>query len=129
MKNRSVRQSFSMAANSFVKNACRRCHAMTKIYLRAGHGGIYTGTTGNGLIEKTETLKHILTLADQLSFFNVEIKLARSTDATVELASSIREANVWGADLYYSSHINGFSDSGAYGYESYVYTAPTAASL
>ena len=102
---------------------------MTKLYLRAGHGGRYIGTAGNGLIEKHETLRQILALAAQLSIYEVDLKLARTTDVTVELAKSIGEANNWGADLYYSSHINGFNDSSAYGYDSHIYPTPDAESI
>lgn len=102
---------------------------MTKLYLRAGHGGRYIGTSGHGLIEKHETLRHIMALAEQLSWYDVELKLARTTDTTVELAASIREANNWEADLYYSSHINGFNNSSAYGYDSHIYPTPDAESV
>ena len=102
---------------------------MVKLYLRAGHGGRYVGTAGNGLIEKQETLRHVLALAEQLSHYDVELKLARTTDVTVELADSIREANNWGANLYYSSHFNGFNDSSAYGNDSHIYTSPDAESI
>ncbi|NLN06440.1 MAG: LysM peptidoglycan-binding domain-containing protein [Firmicutes bacterium] len=102
---------------------------MPKIYLRAGHGGTSPGTAGNGLVEKQETLKHVLALAAMLSEYEVELKLARTGDTTVSLSAGISEANRWGADLYYSSHINGFSDSRAYGYESFIYTSPSAGSI
>mgnify|MGYP001121573302 CR=1 FL=1 len=103
---------------------------MTKLYLRAGHGGRYSGTAGNGLVEKQETLRHVLALAEKLSDYEgLELKLARTTDVTVELAASIAEANNWGADLYYSAHINGFHDSRAYGYDSHIYPTPLAESI
>ncbi|NLZ39357.1 MAG: LysM peptidoglycan-binding domain-containing protein [Firmicutes bacterium] len=103
---------------------------MAKIYLRAGHGGRYSGAVGNGLVEKQETLRHILMLAEELSKYEgLELKLARTADVTVELNDSIAEANRWGADLYYSSHINGFQDSSAYGYESHIYPTPLAESI
>ncbi|HHX74911.1 MAG TPA: LysM peptidoglycan-binding domain-containing protein [Firmicutes bacterium] len=102
---------------------------MPKIYLRAGHGGTSPGTAGNGLVEKQETLKHVLALAGMLAEYEVELKLARTGDTTVSLSASIEEANRWGADLYYSSHVNGFTDSRALGYESYIYTAPSAGSI
>jgi N-acetylmuramoyl-L-alanine amidase len=102
---------------------------MVKLYLRAGHGGTSIGTSGHGLVEKYETLRHILAIANLLSAYDVELKLARTTDATVRIADSIAEANAWGADLYYSGHHNGFGDSAAYGYDSHIYTSPLAESI
>jgi N-acetylmuramoyl-L-alanine amidase len=88
---------------------------MVKLYLRAGHGGRFPGTSGFGLVEKNETLRHILAVAEQLLAYDVDMKLARTEDVTVPIADSIAEANNWGADLYYSAHHNGFNDNRAYG--------------
>lgn len=102
---------------------------MIKLYLRAGHGGVHIGTSGHGLIEKHETLRHILAIAKLLAKYDVELKLARTTDVTVQLSESIGEANRWGAKLYYSGHHNGFHDSSAYGYDSHIYTSPSTESI
>jgi N-acetylmuramoyl-L-alanine amidase len=102
---------------------------MVKLYLRAGHGGRFIGTSGFGLVEKVETLRHILALAQRLSAYEVDMKLARTEDVTLPIADSIAEANAWGADLYYSAHHNGFTDSRAYGYDSHIYTSPQPESV
>lgn len=102
---------------------------MIKLYLRAGHGGAHIGTSGHGLIEKHEALRHILAIAKLLAEYDVELKLARTTDVTVQLSASIGEANQWGANLYYSGHHNGFFDSKAHGYESYIFTSPSVESM
>ncbi|MDW7650186.1 MAG: N-acetylmuramoyl-L-alanine amidase [Bacillota bacterium] len=102
---------------------------MTKLYLRAGHGGDHIGTSGYGLVEKEENLRHILSIAEKLAVYDVELKLARTEDVTVNLSQSIGEANIWRADLYYSGHHNGFHDSRAYGYDSHIYTYPSEESI
>ena len=102
---------------------------MTKLYLRAGHGGQYSGARGNGLVEKNLTLEHVLALAKGLADYDVELKLARDRDTTVLIRDSVAEANRWGADLYYSAHNNGFTDSTVNGYESFIYTSPLQGSI
>ncbi len=100
-----------------------------KFYLRGGHGGVHSGAVGNGLVEKNQTLEHILAVAKGLLEYDVEIKLARDSDTTVLLRDGVAEANKWGADLYYSAHNNGHGDRSANGYESFVYTSPSRGSL
>ncbi len=102
---------------------------MTKLYLRAGHGGQYSGSSGNGLVEKNLTLEHILALAEGLAEYDVELKLARYIDTTVLIRDSVEEANKWGADLYYSAHNNGHTNNTANGYESFIYTFPSQGSI
>lgn len=102
---------------------------MIKLYLRAGHGGIYSGAVGNGLVEKNLTLEHILAVTEGLLDYNVELRLARRSDTTVLIRDSVADANLWGADLYYSAHNNGFSDSSVNGYESFIYTSPLQGSI
>lgn len=102
---------------------------MTKLYLRAGHGGQYSGASGNGLIEKNLTLEHVLAVAKGLAEYDVEIRLARDSDTTFLIRDSVAEANRWGADMYYSAHNNGYSDNTANGYESFIYTSPLQGSI
>nr|WP_241423332.1 N-acetylmuramoyl-L-alanine amidase [Candidatus Contubernalis alkalaceticus] len=61
--------------------------------------------------------------------YELEINLARDSDRTVLIRDSVAEANRWGADLYYSAHNNGFTDSSANGYESFIFTSPSQESI
>ena len=94
---------------------------MTKIYLRAGHGGRFPGTSGHGLVEKDLTLEDTLALFEILSGYEVDLKLARDKDVTMRIAESVAEANEWGADLYYSKHHNGFRLASARGFDTHIH--------
>lgn len=85
-----------------------------KVYIDAGHGGKDAGAVGNGLKEKDLTLKISLRLADYLknNYENVEVKLSRTGDTYPSLSQRAHEANVWGADLFVSEHINAGGGTG-----------------
>lgn len=96
----------------------RVAHAQApKVYLDPGHGGSDPGATGNGLQEKDVTLDIALRIRDILQAnWNVDIRMSRTTDATVSLSARTNEANSWGADLFVSVHINA---GGGTGYEDF----------
>ena len=96
-----------------------------KIFIDPGHGGKDPGATGNGLQEKDVVLDLALRLAKELENYNCQVKLARDKDVYVANGDRTKEANAWGAVLYFSIHINGHTNTSANGYEDFIYpTAP-----
>ncbi len=96
-----------------------------KIFIDPGHGGKDPGATGNGLQEKDVVLELALALAQVLEAYDCQVKLARDKDIYVDNGDRTKEANRWGADLYFSIHINGHTNTSANGYEDFIYpTAP-----
>src|SRR5690625_3525365 len=93
---------------------------MVKIFIDPGHGGNDSGTSGNGLKEKDLTLdisKRIKNYLDD-HYTGHQVKMSRTSDATVSLSARTNEANNWGADFFLSIHINA---GGGTGYEDYIY--------
>jgi N-acetylmuramoyl-L-alanine amidase./Sporulation related domain. len=93
---------------------------MVKIFLDPGHGGSDPGARGNGLAEKTITLKIAQIIRNILTeeYENVQVLMSRNGDETVSLASRTDAANRWGANLYLSIHVNA---GGGTGFESFVF--------
>ncbi|MEV0810585.1 N-acetylmuramoyl-L-alanine amidase [Micromonospora sp. NPDC050200] len=101
--------------------------AVPRIYLDPGHGGTDPGAVGNGLQEKDLTLNIALQLRSILQTnWSVDVRMSRTTDATVSLVDRTNDANAWGADLFVSVHIN---SGGGTGFESYRYLAAGAADV
>ncbi|MCP2327092.1 N-acetylmuramoyl-L-alanine amidase [Hamadaea flava] len=100
--------------------------ANKKVYLDPGHGGTDSGAVGNGLQEKALTLNIALQVRDILlaTYSGVDIRMSRTTDATVSLQQRSDDANAWGADIFVSIHIN---SGGGTGFESYRYLTTDAA--
>lgn len=94
---------------------------MVKITIDAGHGGHDPGAIGLGLREKDLTLTIALKTRDilQKEYPNVSVKMTRTTDVYLTLAQRARIANVWGADLLLSIHIN--ATPSGFGYEDFIY--------
>lgn len=93
---------------------------MVKIFIDPGHGGVDSGATGNGLLEKNVTLQIALLVRKYLTAYeHVTIKMSRTSDKTVTLSARTNEANNWGADYFLSIHINA---GGGTGFESYIYS-------
>ena len=84
-----------------------------KIFIDPGHGGTDPGASGHGLKEKNVVLDLALALAKQLEAYNCQIKLARDKDVTLSLSDRTKAANDWGADFYFSIHINGHTNADA----------------
>lgn len=97
-------------------------NAAFKIFLDPGHGGKDPGAQSNGLNEKDVALDIALKTKQVLDqeYMNVETKMSRSTDTSVELEDRSAMANNWGADYFLSFHLNSF-DGTASGFESFVY--------
>ncbi len=94
-----------------------------KIYISPGHGGIYPGTSGNGRVEKHVNLEMALLVREYLQDYACEVTLARETDATKVIAERTKEANRLEADLVVDLHFNGFGDTSARGFETFVHTS------
>lgn len=94
---------------------------MTKLLvLDAGHGGKDPGATFGSLKEKTLTLMIAKETRDILKGYDVKVILTRETDVFLELGSRATIANMQGADLFVSIHINA---GGGTGYEDYIDSA------
>lgn len=103
--------------------------AAPKVYIDPGHGGSDAGAVGNGLQEKAVTLNISLQTRDILKAAygaNVDIRMSRTTDATVSLAARTNDANAWGATIFVSIHINA---GGGTGFESYRYPTSDSATV
>jgi N-acetylmuramoyl-L-alanine amidase len=90
-----------------------------KLVIDPGHGGTDTGATGNGLLEKNLTLQIATRVRDILcTNYMVDIRMTRDTDVFISLSERARIANSFGADYFFSIHINA---GGGTGYEDYIY--------
>ncbi|KAA0944055.1 N-acetylmuramoyl-L-alanine amidase [Sporosarcina sp. ANT_H38] len=95
---------------------------MVKIVIDAGHGGHDPGAVGFGMREKDLTLTIALKVQDILirDYIGAIVKMTRTSDVYLPLAERAKIANVWGADLLLSIHIN--ATPSGYGYEDFIYT-------
>ncbi|MGG3889940.1 N-acetylmuramoyl-L-alanine amidase family protein [Metabacillus fastidiosus] len=101
---------------------------MKKIIIDAGHGGKDSGATGNGLLEKDITLTISKYLKEYLDshYTGFEAKLTRNSDVFIELSERANISNRYDADVFISNHVNA---GGGTGYESYIYSKPSAGSI
>ena len=90
---------------------------MAKVVIDAGHGGIDSGATGNGIIEKELTLKISNYIYDRLKNLGVDVVRTRSTDETLtptERVKRVLDAFGNSSDvLLVSNHINAGGGDGA----------------
>lgn len=77
-----------------------------RILLDPGHGGSDTGTTGGGLAEKDLTLDISLRVRQHLEEAGFEVHMTRSSDLALTLRERSEMANLLGAHLFVSVHIN-----------------------
>ncbi|MBA9024752.1 N-acetylmuramoyl-L-alanine amidase family protein [Peribacillus huizhouensis] len=99
-----------------------------KVKIDPGHGGKDGGAVGNGLLEKNLTLeisKEMKKYLDE-NYTGHETTLTRTTDVFIELSERANIANRAVADVFISNHVNA---GGGTGYESYIYTKPSAGSV
>ena len=91
--------------------------ALTGVVIDAGHGGIDTGATGNGIVEKNLTLEISKYMYDRFRELGIPVAMTRTTDE--ELTSATRPQRVLnlfgnGANvLVISNHINAGGAEGA----------------
>src|SRR5699024_4246870 len=96
-----------------------------KIFIDPGHGGYDPGASSNGLVEKNLNLIIAKEIERRLKqYVDIEIMLARNTDEHLELAERTKMANDWGADYFFSVHINA---GGGAGIESYIHNTNSTA--
>jgi len=87
-----------------------------------GHGGEDRGASdlGRGLEEKRIALELARRVRTILQKYNVDVRLTRSGDQTVELGQRCLSANRLGADLFVSIHLNAAANSGSSGIETHI---------
>lgn len=110
-----------------------------KIYIDQGHNprGFNTGAEGNGYREQDITYevgKRVAALFAPNG--NYQTRLSRptadtvlGTDNTTSLATRVREANSWGANLFLSIHTNASESPAATGAEALVYASTSTVSV
>ena len=84
--------------------------ALRGVVIDAGHGGVDTGATGNGIIEKNLTLDISRYMYDRFNELGIPVKMTRTTD--IDLGPNVRPQRVLdqfgnGKDVVVvSNHIN-----------------------
>ena len=108
---------------------------MPKVFIDQGHNPVNpnAGAEGNGLREQDITYEIGIILAQLLNNNpNFEARTSRNspteqigTSNASSLATRVREANEWGADIFLSLHTNAFTNPSASGVEGYSYQVGT----
>jgi len=96
---------------------------MANIYISPGHGGQYTGTSGNKFVEKHLNLEMAKLVQDHLRDYECIPRLAREGDYTKLISHRVLEANNWPATLVVSLHFNGHTLSSTRGFETFVHSS------
>ena len=87
-----------------------------------GHGGKQPGAAGNGIIEKDWALAFCLKhRAEMEKQYIVKSVLTRGNDSNLELSKRDDVARNLRAKAYTSIHLNGFHDSSANGFETFIH--------
>ncbi len=81
-----------------------------RVFLDPGHGGVDTGATFHGLVEKDIVLAIALKAATELENRGHLVRMSRRTDFQCELSRRCKEANEWLADIFLSLHLNADPD-------------------
>lgn len=101
-----------------------------KLYWDKGHGGTDPGSIGNDLLEKVINHKIVeygmSYIAD--NYTGVVQKTSRAGDQSVSLNERTKDANIWGADLLMSIHVNSLNEK-SNGFETFIYNTPTEAEV
>ena len=93
--------------------------ALKKLTIDPGHGGRDPGAV-RFIVEKEYCLKLGLALRDYLlSEYLVDIQMTRTRDVYVSLSERAAKANRFGAELFFSIHINA---GGGAGYEDFIWS-------
>jgi len=91
--------------------------ALKSVVIDAGHGGVDTGATGNGIIEKNLTLDISKYMFDRFKELGIPVKMTRTTDETLGPdARPQRILNQFGNSkdvIVISNHINAGGGEGA----------------
>lgn len=94
-----------------------------RIFLDPGHGGRDPGAVSNGLNEKNVVLNLALRIGKLLQSMGADVRYSRTTDVYVSLSERARIANQWGADAFFSLHINASSTPSSNGFETFVHSS------
>jgi N-acetylmuramoyl-L-alanine amidase len=81
---------------------------MKKLMIDVGHGGTDVGANANGLKEKDLNLQVALKVREYLQSYDVEIKMTRETDKTIESNDRVKIVLDFNPDLCVSVHHNSF---------------------
>ena len=88
-----------------------------KIVIDAGHGGIDSGATGNGIVEKDKTLQISKYIYDRLNKLGIPVTMTRVDDETLDPTERVnRILNAYGNTqnvIVVSNHINAGGGDGA----------------
>lgn len=82
---------------------------MKKLCVDVGHGGSDSGACANGLKEKDLNLQVALKIREYLSFYEVEIKMTREIDKTLEPNERTKIVLDYNPNLCVSVHHNSFN--------------------
>jgi len=108
---------------------------MKKVFFDMPHNYGDPGACGNGLQEKdcSATISQSAKSYLLSNYEGVEVKLlsdiAPIDGRKMELSQRASYANKWGADIFVSPHLNASADGKGNGFESYVYTNASQASV
>ncbi|MBR1416994.1 MAG: LysM peptidoglycan-binding domain-containing protein [Bacilli bacterium] len=90
---------------------------MKKVVIDAGHGGVDSGATANGIVEKDLTLKISQYIKNRLDELGIESTLTRDSDITLEPTNRVNKVlNTYGNGsdvIVLSNHINAGGGDGA----------------
>lgn len=102
---------------SILSTACAK--KVSGIVIDCGHGGVDSGASINGFLEKDLTMSVGLQVASLLKKKGFEVFLTRTTDIFVPLDKRTSAANSLNADLFVSIHANFAANTKAAGLETY----------
>jgi len=98
-----------------------------RVFIDPGHGGADPGASHGDLVEKDLVLKISQRLDDHLKDLGHDTLMTRVADSTFDLAARAEKANLWGAEIFLSIHLNADPDpdqpgmSEALGHEFWIY--------
>jgi N-acetylmuramoyl-L-alanine amidase len=103
---------------------------VVKLYLDPGHGGTDPGAIGNGLREKDIVLDICNRIKAGLAEYkDIDVLMSRTTDVFIPLTERTKQANLAGADVLLSVHINAAVNTAAKGFESFIYPSAGSATV
>lgn len=102
--------------------------------LDPGHGGADPGAVGRfpwgTLLEKDTNLRLALALREALlTGWEVKVTMSRTTDVFISLRERTELFNAAKVDFMFSLHSNGHSDAAAQGFDTFIFTVPSAGSI
>jgi N-acetylmuramoyl-L-alanine amidase len=89
------------------------------VVLDAGHGGMDTGTAGQGLNEKDGTLEIVKRIEKILRAKSINVVLTRDKDVFIELDQRTVPTQKRGAQVFVSIHLNATKPASVSGIETY----------